>query len=335
MDILIKSFYRPYYLARCLYSIQEFVQGEYTVKILDDGTPQRYLDKIKSDFPWVEIEKSREHAEKVAAIENHLKGEKEFSLSSIPVDLWVQAVRNSSHHFLLLEEDAWFTQVIALSEVKSFVEKRDIILLKLAWNNNQHLAQSRRIRKEGIFDEIAPAPAISNLQLVHWYFANTCKIRSVLNRLGITLSKFRLSYYELYTVASAVFRKDYWLAVWDQAPSSIQEGAQLWNALRWRNERKGGGYAKTSHEVIHTSFSTASYNRFKMLDFDMLRLNNALNEAWFVGRLQSDKGLPADFEVHDLEECLGDSLDRKMIVEWKKWIELFKQIHRDSGSILQ
>ena len=48
MDIIIKSFNRPYYLDRCLQSIQTFVQdSKYTIMVLDDGTSQKYLDKIK------------------------------------------------------------------------------------------------------------------------------------------------------------------------------------------------------------------------------------------------------------------------------------------------
>jgi hypothetical protein len=334
VDILIKSFYRPYYLARCLSSIQQYVKGEFVVKILDDGTPARYLDKIKEDFPWVEIQKSNEYVAKVLAIEQHLKGEQNFSLSSIPVDLWREAVQNSSDHFLLLEEDAWFRQTFSLFDVKEYVEAHSIILLKLGWNNNPLLINSPCISSVGFFDEIQPAIILSNPRAVSWYFSNRFNIRSVLTRLGLGLTAFRLSYYQLYTVASAVFRKDYWLAVWDQSPTTIQEGAQLLNALRWKHESRGGGHAKTKEEVIHTSFITASYNRFKVLDFDMIRLNHALNEAWLMGRLRSDSGLPADFEVGYLKDCLEDSLDPTIVKEWDKWIDLFKSVHRDSGSVI-
>lgn len=42
MDILIKSFNRAFYLDRCLQSIENFVEGDYTVKILDDA-PKKLL----------------------------------------------------------------------------------------------------------------------------------------------------------------------------------------------------------------------------------------------------------------------------------------------------
>ena len=46
-DILIKSFNRAFYLDRCLKSIKTYIIGNYKVTILDDGTPQKYLDKIQ------------------------------------------------------------------------------------------------------------------------------------------------------------------------------------------------------------------------------------------------------------------------------------------------
>ena len=47
VNIFIKSFNRPYYLDRCLQSIENFVEGDLWVKVLDDGTPEKYLKKIK------------------------------------------------------------------------------------------------------------------------------------------------------------------------------------------------------------------------------------------------------------------------------------------------
>jgi len=47
IDILIKSFNRPYYLDRCLYSIYKFVKKtDFNIVVLDDGTPEKYLQKI-------------------------------------------------------------------------------------------------------------------------------------------------------------------------------------------------------------------------------------------------------------------------------------------------
>ena len=55
MDILIKSYYRPHLLDRCLRSIYENVVDvdQIDITILDDGTPQKYIDKIAQKYPKV------------------------------------------------------------------------------------------------------------------------------------------------------------------------------------------------------------------------------------------------------------------------------------------
>ena len=50
MDIFIKSFNRPFYLDRCLQSIENFVEGNYEVKILDDGILETSLSRKGDNF---------------------------------------------------------------------------------------------------------------------------------------------------------------------------------------------------------------------------------------------------------------------------------------------
>ncbi len=73
--IIIKSFNRPYYLERCLHSIYACVKGNFEIKILDDGTPKKYLEVTKSKFPNAKIITSSQYQDKIKAIEdNILKG---------------------------------------------------------------------------------------------------------------------------------------------------------------------------------------------------------------------------------------------------------------------
>lgn len=55
VNIFIKSFNRPFYLDRCLSSIEKYVSGDFKIKVLDDGTPKKYLDKIREKYPDAEI----------------------------------------------------------------------------------------------------------------------------------------------------------------------------------------------------------------------------------------------------------------------------------------
>ena len=74
MDILIKSFNRPYYLDRCIESIKKFAQNQdFKITILDDGTPQKYLDKIQQKHSEITILKSALYDEKSNAIINTIK----------------------------------------------------------------------------------------------------------------------------------------------------------------------------------------------------------------------------------------------------------------------
>ena len=50
VNIFIKSFNRPFYLDRCLQSIENFVEGNYEVKILDDGILETSLSRKGDNF---------------------------------------------------------------------------------------------------------------------------------------------------------------------------------------------------------------------------------------------------------------------------------------------
>ena len=112
VNIFIKSFNRVFYLDRCLQSIETFVEGNCTVKILDDGTPEKYLQKIKEKHPNVEILKSENYQNKILAIEENLKSGKEIDGFTIPTELWINAVKNATDYFIITEDDVWFTQKI-------------------------------------------------------------------------------------------------------------------------------------------------------------------------------------------------------------------------------
>ena len=107
MDILIKSFNRPYYLDRCLYSIQKFgINFKGNIYIMDDGTPKPFLDKIQKKYPTVKILKSEFYEEKARLISNA----EPINNVKIPIDLWISSASIASEYFLLLEDDIWFTK---------------------------------------------------------------------------------------------------------------------------------------------------------------------------------------------------------------------------------
>ena len=136
VNIFIKSFNRPFYLDRCLQSIENFVEGNFWVKVLDDGTPEKYLQKIKEKHPKVEIITSKNYQNKIAAIEENLKSGKEIDGFSIPTDLWYSAAKNASEYFIMTEDDVWFTQKINVNALQETCNQNKISLLKLGWLGN-------------------------------------------------------------------------------------------------------------------------------------------------------------------------------------------------------
>ena len=83
MDILIKSFNRPYCLDRCIQSIYANVlDTTISIKVLDDGTPSRYLEKLQIKYPKILIYKSSYYNEKSEAIDVN----REIESLRIPID---------------------------------------------------------------------------------------------------------------------------------------------------------------------------------------------------------------------------------------------------------
>ena len=112
MDIIIKSFNRPYYLDRCILSILKNVKGDFKIKIVDDGTPKKYLERIKEKHQ-VEIIPTINYLQKSKNIEEG----KENNGFVIPTESWRKAVEEASDYFLITEDDVWFTNQINCNEL--------------------------------------------------------------------------------------------------------------------------------------------------------------------------------------------------------------------------
>ena len=71
-DIFIKSFNRPFYLDRCIASLHQYISGDFKIIVLDDGTPEKYLDKIRKKYPDTEIRLSENYEKKIKAIDDNI-----------------------------------------------------------------------------------------------------------------------------------------------------------------------------------------------------------------------------------------------------------------------
>jgi hypothetical protein len=329
MDILIKSFNRPYYLDRCIQSIHLYCKnGDYKIKVLDDGTPQKYLDKLLRKYPEISIYKSKNYREKEVCCALGVKPEN----MEVPINLWIEAAKESTDIFFLLEDDIWLTEDLDLDFLnKSMLEDR-VKFLKLFWLGNPKLIRSKSVIKKEFYSVFEPDLYTTKpfLYLFVFYKFNRFKIRKILKFLKVNTFEKALSYYSIYSVAGVIFSKDYFIDLWKNHTSTVEEGLQLYNAVRYYNSNKRNiAYAHSNNEVLKTGFMSSATNQFKDykdVNVDMFAFNKIINEAWYNEEFDSMDHFSKDLNSEEIEGLLSkanNSLATKE--EWKKWTGLFKK----------
>lgn len=335
MDIIIKSFNRAYCLDRCIQSIYKFVvDSDFKITVLDDGTPQKYLDKIQSKFPKVVILKSNYYQDKVDFIEDKTT----VFYSSIPIDFWLESISECSEYFLMLEDDIWFTAPFNLSEVEELIHNYKIQMLKLFWLSNPNLILSKNVKTNSIivFGKYNLFTVNSYLYQIIFGFYRF-KIRKILNFFKIYSLEKELNYYTIYAVAGAIFNKEYFLNLWKNHNSKVDEGLQIKNALQFlKNNPTIENFGNSNIEVLKTSFLSSASNGLRNQNFDMFAFNAIINQAWLNNDFEVMQNFPNDF----LETQIEVILDRENNVlatklAWKKWVLQFKNQYINIGCQIQ
>lgn len=335
MDILIKSFNRPFYLDRALSSIEKFVTGKTYVKVLDDGTPQRYLDKIQQKFPHVEIIKSSSYEEKTEAIERNLRNGTEINGFQIPVDLWFNAAKVASEYFIMTEDDVWFTEPVDLVVLEQQCREYEINLLKLGWLGNSQ--DDVHLEIGALSDEIdATIPRdlfLGNDKIMQAFFYNHFKFYSLLYKLGKVDNHTRQKYWALNSILMGLYKKEYWLGIWANMNEKVDEKRQLINASTYyrKNKHNPNFVARLRKEVMKTTFQSSATNSYHEYgyNFDVNYFNHLLNEAWYSEQLDSLQNFPNDFEMKYFEKFADENVD---IREFRKWVAHFKQQYKNLGA---
>lgn len=330
MDIVIKSFNRPYYLDRCLFSIKQNVLNfNGKVFIVDDGTPQKYLHKIKEKYPFVEILKSNYYDYKSQNL-------KPIIDNKIPISFWVEAVRKCDSYLLLLEDDFWITSEIDVSVLENEILENEVVFLKLFWLNNNKLISSNVIKKLGIINIVNPNLFTYNPTLYKKIFRTFgYKFNEIMKMLKLYTKERNLSYYQIYAVAGCVFKKDFFIELWNDSTEKVDEGLQIFNALKYFKKNQNSYVAHTKKEYITTGFSssaTLNDKNFEGIELNIFEFNQIINEAWLNDDFDSLNNFPKDFKEEEIERVLVNSNQGKKIVpEWKKWKDQFKKQYEAIG----
>ncbi len=334
MEIFIKSFNRPFYLDRCLQSIENFVEGNFWVKVLDDGTPEKYLQKIKEKHPKVEIITSKNYQNKIAAIEENLKSGKEIDGFSIPTDLWYSAAKNASEYFIMTEDDVWFTQKINVNALQETCNQNKISLLKLGWLGNNKDDEFVEISE--ITEEILRVEPKNLLLFPEFFndlfFYNKFKFFTILYKLGIVDNSTKQKYWALNSILMGFWEKEYWLHIWKGAKGKVDEKQQLRNASNFykKNRNNPNFLAKLNSEVMKTTFQSSATNSYHQYgdDFDVNYFNHLINEAWYNGAFDEMQNFPKDFSLEYFEKFLDSKINK---IAFKNWVSKFKSQYRNLG----
>ena len=334
ITILIKSFNRPFYLDRCLKSIRQNVSGSHKIIVLDDGTPEKYLQKIKELHPDLEIQTSLQYDEKIKSIQQNIESGKEINGFQIPTKLWFDAVRNADEYVLVTEDDVWFTQPIDLSNLENDMTAHHISLLKLGWLGNQIDDKNLDISTiSKRIDKTVPKKLFTGNEFVmDLLMYNRFKFFTILYKLGVVNNETRRKYYTLNSIAMGIYEKKYWLHIWKDSQNKVDEKQQLRNAATYYHKNKDPNFiARTTQEHLKTTFQSSATNSYHQynIDFDVNYYNHLINEAWLEGKFDVMQNFPRDFSMDYFITFLDSNIK---IEEFKKWVAKFKEQYRNLGA---
>lgn len=334
IDIFIKSFNRPFYLDRCISSIKMYVSGDYQITVLDDGTPETYLEKIVRKHPEVTIKRSENYKEKALAIQDNLVSGKRINGFNIPTKLWYDAAKSGSEYFIMTEDDVWFTSPVDLNILSNEAKANHIRLIKLGWLGNYNDDNFLTLKRLGthLTAVMPPKLFLSGPMVMDWYFYNKFKFFTILYKAGLADNYTKRKYWTLNTILMGFWDKNYWLYIWKDAQGKVDEKQQLRNAAIFYRKHKSeeNFITRLNSEAMKTTFKSSATNSYHQYgkNFDVNYFNHLLNEAWLNGDFDVMMGFPKDFPTEYFEKFLDDKVDRE---EMHAWIEKFKNQYKSLG----
>lgn len=329
IDVYIKSFNRAYFLDRCLYSLYTYLKGSFQIYVLDDGTPNVYLDKLRSKYPNTIFLSSPEAELKRTQISSSSIGEKELISKTIPLKFWRDTIASGSDKFLLWEDDIWLTETVDLNCYVDLMIDKNINEVKIRWWGNENTNVGSRIPLSQDIESVQPQ--------VHWLAESMVKNRFYIHSICILLHLIKKTYflqlYTYYEVAGVLFDKKYWLYLWPEDMERIEEMIQLGKAAEYARKHKNSLFAKTIKEKGRSTYLTSSAGIMNDKDgFSMSRVNYYLNEAWSAGSLNALDNFPFNFKIETLYSILENADDPLAEPEkWENWSLNFQKHFESIG----
>lgn len=329
MDVYIKSFNRAYLLHRTIASIYHYLNGfDGRIIVLDDGTAQKYLDKISELFPEVQIVKSPYYNQKSKDISLNKVPEK-----VIPAVFWRDEVLKGSEYFILLEDDMWFTQPINYKDFTKEIYDLKMDMIKFLWLKNTNLISDNIIQKTAYFNIVQPKVLTKNPFLFDAIF-RTNKFK--LGSLAIKFFNHRLEllkYYHLYMVAGGVFSKRYYEICWKSSQDNVDELKQISQLLKSKIDTNIGNLKK---EILKTTLKTTASLISKEnlgISIDIFKINEILNEEWLSSNTYKIDDFNSDISTDWITNSLLKITNNKSLCSaWETWYEAFRLSYKKIGS---
>lgn len=329
MDIYIKSFNRAYLLHRTIASIYHYLNNfNGRIVVLDDGTPQKYLDKINHLFPHVEIVKSPYYEQKSNDISLNKVPEK-----VIPANFWRDEVLRGSEYFILLEDDMWFTQPINYKNFVKDIYDLKMDMVKFMWLKNNVLISDGIIQTTEYFKLVDPKVLTKNYFLFDAFFrTNKWKLGSIAKRLFQHKEEL-LKYYQLYIVAGGIFSKRYYNACWKLDQNNVDELKQISQLLSSKIPFRTGN---SNQEILKATYKTTATLISKdhlCATVDIFKINKFLNEEWLKGNSYDISDFEKDIPTEWMKKCIvnNDILNTNLFAEWEIWYKAFSLSYKKIG----
>ena len=333
INIFIKSLNRPLFLDRCIKTILMNVQGYEKIIILDDGTPSKYLDKLKLKYDFIEIRKSEFYTEKSQMIEKNQIDKSKFKF---PGRFWGEEIGSSNTEYnLIIEDDMFFKESVNLHNTVRLMQENQLVFYKLFWGQNENLNTGKIIWQGNDMQIIKPSLISENPLFFRIIVENKFKHLSFLSLLGLYrfyYINFALKYYSFYIVAGAIFKRDYFKYIWADI-SKLDEREQMAKSLEFYNNQKIElKIGKSNNEVIKQSFLSSATNECPHSKLSIFEFNAFMNQAWYNDEVDIMHRFPKDYPVEMIEKILNKRTGENMAFqEWRKWFEWTKSGYEKIG----
>jgi hypothetical protein len=279
--------------------------------VLDDGTEQKYIDKIKEVHPDVKILFSSSANYKYKYIMENLNQwfvDRPNELD--PAIFWSKSIQeHAGKYFLLLEDDFWISEPIDLKVYKPALEKNDVVFFRL-------------MNQDFIMDKLDFQVSLDNMFDFLIYSSQIRQLSDV---------------WKIYLVAGNVYRKDYYLYTLAGAPHFCEENYMLQRVISFVQENAKNNqrvrFATLDKKIVYQGWTSSAIGRRDEIEkgFNVFQCNKALNECWYNDELDSMYNYPKDFpNQYILTMFHKFGLEAKQIELWQwwkqKWITAYKNL---------